>query len=92
MKFNLKRDVEDGLRHYPSLHISYKDGKLLVEGTFTAHKGAFEIEVYEVSISFPPQYPYDLPWVIETSKKIPRTLDRHVFNNNRLCFGNLQDV
>jgi hypothetical protein len=50
MKFNLKRDVEDGLKYYPSLDLSYKDGKPLVQGTFTAHKGAIEIEDYEVSI------------------------------------------
>lgn len=93
MKFNLKEDVESGMKEYPSLHLSNKDGKLIVQGIFTAHKGKIEIEDYELEISFPPKYPYDLPTVIETNEKIPRTVVRHVFSDtNSLCFGNPQDV
>ena len=92
MKFNIKKDVEDGLKHYPSLHLSFVNGKPVVQGTFTAHKASIQIEDYDVLIEFPDNYPFDMPLVVETSGKIPRHVTRHVFGNNRLCFGNLQDV
>ena len=93
MKFKLVKDVEDGLKDYPSLHLTYKDGKPVVEGTFTARKKNVEVENYDVIIGFPPKYPNVLPWVIETSQKIlPRNATRHIFVNDTLCFGNHQDV
>ncbi len=92
MRFNLKKDVEDGLKYCPSLRLSFVNKRPVVQGTFTAHNATVQIEDYDVVIEFPDNYPFDLPLVIETSKKIPRSVSRHVFADNRLCFGNLQDV
>lgn len=92
--FNLKKDIELGIRKYPQLQYLVIDGFSRVKGVFTAHdkKGKIDIEDYEVMIGFPKAYPYSLPWVIETSNKIPKNASRHVFSNGNLCFGNLLDV
>ena len=91
--FDLNKDIQSGLKKYSSLLLSEKEGKPIIEGIFTAHKGNIKIENYDVWISFPVDYPYNLPIVIETSKKIfPRNATRHIFRNDTLCFGNLQDV
>lgn len=92
MKFNIKKDIEAGLKRYPSLTLFLEQGKPRVQGIFTAYQSSTQIEDYGVLIGFPANYPYSLPWVIETSHKIPRDGTRHIFNDDTLCFGNYQDV
>lgn len=93
MRYNFLKDIEEGLKSYPLLHWSNNDEKKTVTGKFIAHKGEIEIEEYEVAISFPKDYPYDMPLVIETSNKIqPRNATRHIFVGGNLCFGNKQDT
>ncbi|MCC7515213.1 MAG: SEC-C domain-containing protein [Bacteroidia bacterium] len=91
--FDLQNDIEKGIRKYPSLQFEMQKGLPIVKGTFIAHdkKSKTEIESYEVLIGFPQKYPYVFPLVIETSKKIPRELDRHVKSDGTLCLGNWQD-
>ena len=93
MKYNFIKDVQEGFKKYPLLHWINIGDHRLVEGRFIAHKDSIEIEEYEVRISFPQAYPYELPLVIETSNKIqPRNATRHIFVEGNLCFGNKQDV
>lgn len=91
--FDLRTDIERGIKKYPSLQFEVQEGFPIVKGTFIAQdkKSKTEIESYDVLIGFPKKYPYAFPLVIETSNKIPRELDRHVKANNTLCFGNWQD-
>ncbi len=93
MKYNFLRDIEEGLKSYPLLHWSKKGDKKVITGKFITHKGRIEIENYEVEISFPSDYPYNMPLVIETGNKIqPRNATRHIFVEGNLCFGNKQDT
>lgn len=88
-----KKDIEDGLKRYPSLYIEALQEVITVKGTFTAHDkvSGIEIEDYDVKIFFPKSYPYRFPIVEETSRKIPRDVNRHVKYDGTLCFGNPQD-
>lgn len=91
--FSLETDIGKALRKYPSLQLKVSDGIPFVKGVFTAHNktSKIEIESYEVLIGFPKKYPYAFPLVVETSRKIPRDLSRHVKDDGTLCFGNWQD-
>jgi hypothetical protein len=93
MRYNFVKDIEEGLKKYPSLHWSNENEKKIVKGKFIAHKGNIEIQEYQVTITFPKSYPFDMPIVIETSEKIqPRNASRHIFQEGNLCFGNKQDT
>lgn len=91
--FDLQTDIEKGIKKYPSLQFEMQEGVPIVKGTFIAHdkKSKTEIESYDIFIGFPKKYPFVFPWVIESSKKIPRELDRHVNSDGTLCIGNWQD-
>ncbi len=91
--FDLQKDIGKALKKYPSLQIDVVNRIPYVKGVFTAHNKAnrIEIESYEVRITFPATYPYSFPSVVETSRKIPREVARHVKNDGSLCFGNPQD-
>lgn len=82
------KNIDDGLKSYPSLQRVEEDGYVCVKGEiplFHPEKG--EIDRYEVLIKFPQKFPKCFPNVIETSKKIPRTADRHVNQDNTLCLA-----
>ena len=51
------------------------------------HPEKGEIDRYEVLIKFPQKFPQCFPNVVETSKKIPRTADRHINEDNTLCLA-----
>lgn len=94
----IKKDVLKGLEKYPALQLKEVKGSLLVEGSFVStglgrDNEEIELETYDVKIGFLSDYPYSLPWVIETSEKIPRNdTNRHVNKDGTLCFGNFQDT
>lgn len=93
MRYDFLKDIEEGLKSYPLLRWSNISKKKVITGRFIAHKGETEIDEFEVEISFPEDYPYDMPLVVETSNKIqPRNATRHIFEEGYLCFGNKQDT
>jgi len=67
------------------------DGIFIVAGnlSFTcSHDGKTIKDDYDVEISIPEDYPQNPPTVKETSKKIPRNKDNHVYTSNgTLCLG-----
>jgi hypothetical protein len=91
--FKLRKDIEQGLKKYPSLYFDTYKEAITVEGTFTAYDkvSGIEIENYEIKIVFPQSYPYRFPIVEETSRKIPRDISRHVKGDGTLCLANPQD-
>lgn len=91
--FKLKKDIEQGLKTYPSLRFADFTEVITVQGTFIAHERVtgIEIESYEVKIVFPQSYPHRFPIVEETSRKIPRDINRHVKPDGTLCLANPQD-
>jgi uncharacterized protein YecA (UPF0149 family) len=90
---NLKKDIEKALKKYTSLTLNVSDEIPFIQGVFTAYDKTSntEIEDYNVLIRFTEKYPYAFPVVIETSKKIPKDLSRHVKGDGTLCFANWQD-
>lgn len=89
--YNFKKDIEEGLKKYPSLK-SISDRQ--IRGVFTASQkeANVHIEDYEILIEFPHNYPYTFPTVKELSNKIPKTVYRHIFlETGNLCFGNFID-
>jgi len=67
------------------------DGKFIVAGniSFTAsHDGKAIKDDYDIEMSIPDDYPQNPPTVKETSNKIPKNKDNHVYpSNGTLCFG-----
>ena len=90
---DLKKDIELGLRKYPTLFLVKDEERVIVKGNFIAtdSKSKIEIEAYEVVISFPRDYPNLFPIVTEVSGKIPKEMDRHVRPDGTLCFSNPQE-
>lgn len=82
------KDIDLAMKFYLELQrIDYK-GEIKVIGDITLmHDDIGKYDRYSLSISFPKCYPYCFPKVIELSKKIPRISDRHVNEDNTLCFA-----
>jgi len=72
---------------YPTMHAFVEHGAVTVRGTYPVLDAGKEIDRYSIAIKLPDRYPHDLPDVFETGGRIPRTLDRHVFQSGALCLG-----
>ncbi len=82
----LLNDVQEALKIYDKLTVNREKGTV---------SGGFDIinpytnevlDTFTLLITFPKEYPNQcLPIVKEVSHKIPRTPDRHVYSDGRLC-------
>ena len=68
---------------YPTLHASIVDGECRIRGTVAS----VETDRYVLDIVLPGKYPHALPSVWEIGCRIPREIDRHVFEDGSLCLG-----
>jgi len=85
------QDIDKGLASYPLLQRVDDNGEIGVSGEIVlTHPDVGEYDRYSVSILLPKSYPYCLPKVVETSKKIPREADRHINTDFTLCLAVLQ--
>lgn len=92
--FELRSDMNDAITYYPNLKVVETDGKLSLSGDVDLlHPIAKKvIDTFSVDISFPERFPYCFPKVVETSKKIERIQDRHIYTqNNSMCFAVLSE-
>jgi hypothetical protein len=90
MKFDLHADIEWTVQKYHQLKVFEIDGKILLIGEVDiVDKDEMEIiDTFSVEIRFPEFFPYCFPKVMETSGKIPKIPDRHVFKDTgNLCFS-----
>ena len=77
-------ELESLLRaRYPTLHAFVVDGECRIRGTFAA----VEADRYVLDIALPGNYPHAMPSVWEIGYRIPREIDRHVFEDGSLCLG-----
>ena len=86
----LRSELENAIKYFPLLNIAETNGELSLIGEIELiHPIEKEIiDTFSVSIAFPPAYPSCFPKVIETSQKIERIANRHVFvDTNTLCFA-----
>lgn len=87
-----KKDITAALKIYTGLSLTTKEDKtFLVEGRLDLFNDETNLvfETFDVEITFPQSYPNRFPNVVETSGKIERIPDRHLFINDhfRLCLG-----
>jgi len=88
--FNLRNDLESTVKYFPKLEIiESENGPFLLGEVDILHPIKNEIiDTFTVEIIFPRNYPYCFPNVTETSGKIERIPDRHIYTNtNNLCFS-----
>lgn len=71
-----KAEVE---RAYTYLHFSVKDDQIRIYGSLEIKEGAKVLDRYAIEIHLPDSYPDSVPVVFEVGGRIPRTQDRHCF-------------
>jgi hypothetical protein len=77
---------------YPTMHAFMEEGAVTVRGTYAVLDAGKEIDRYSIAVKLPDRYPRALPDVFEIGGRIPRTLDRHVFQSGALCLGVREDL
>lgn len=83
----LKADVKEVVVAYPELEV-YR-----IKGIPRALEGPLHIRdvndqergVFEIRLTVPTEYPQGFPSLRETSKKIPRTKERHIYEDTHDC-------
>lgn len=82
---NLDQDIAEINNLFPKLNYISKKNKRLIEGELDIcdTKGIYW-DTFEIEIYIPPNYPYGVPTLVETSKKIPRADYRHI-NKAGIC-------
>lgn len=87
MSLNINQDLDNALKYYPNLKKVYRDNhwKLYGEIFIKIPKTGEVIDTYNVEMTYPKNYPNNLPIVKELSGKIPITPDRHVYLSGKLC-------
>ena len=82
--------MNNAIEHYPKLKIIEENGNFSLSGEVDILHPIEKkcIDTFSVDISFPERFPRCFPRVVETSGKIERIPDRHIFVNDgfRLCF------
>ena len=75
-------------RHQPELTVSRTDSHIVLEGVFVVSGPDGPFDSYEVRVEITAKFPEEEPVVFEISKRIPRTVDRHVFPvHGDCCLG-----
>jgi hypothetical protein len=72
-------EIAAALERYPDLRIVEESGTIGVRGTFPVVEREEILDRYQIEIRFPEDYPRSLPGVFEIGRRIPRTVDRHVY-------------
>lgn len=82
----LKEEVQATLsQSYPNLVFQMQGGTASVVGTFPVVHDNVVIDRFAILMTFPDNYPDDLPVVREIGGRLPWILDRHVNPNGTLC-------
>ena len=71
--------------HQPYLEISACEPVTIVEGIFVLSGPEGPFDQFEVRIEVGPKYPSSEPRVFETAGRIPRTIERHVYDDGSCC-------
>ena len=71
--------------HQPAMTVWTQDGLLVAEGELIVASPDCPDERFAVRIEVPRDFPESEPKVFETGGRIPRTSDRHMFEDNGAC-------
>ncbi|MES1934138.1 hypothetical protein T35B1_16096 [Salinisphaera shabanensis T35B1] len=75
-------------RHQPELTVSRTDNQIVLDGTFVVSGPDGPFDSYEIRAEITTAFPEEEPVVSETSYRIPRTVDRHIFPiGGNCCLG-----
>lgn len=88
--FDLRSDLNKAIEHYPNLKIVDSDGKLSLSGEVDLFHPTEKkwIDSFSVDITYPERFPNRFPVVVETSGKIERIPNRHIYKDtNNMCFA-----
>lgn len=82
----LKEEVQATLRElYPNLVFQMQGDVACVLGSFPVMDGDVVLDRFAIQMSFPDNYPDELPVVYEVGDRLPWVLDRHVNINGTTC-------
>lgn len=83
--------LQEFLSLHPRMRLTGFGNNVVVEGEYDldAKMEGFEViqDIFKIKISFPDNYPRDLPTVIETGSLIPRVSDYHTYQDGSFCLG-----
>lgn len=78
--------LDEALEAFPSLGIIEVDGKDILKGILAViDKNGKHWEDYEIEIHFSKNFPAEFPTLFETSGKIPKIADWHVYEDTLSC-------
>lgn len=78
-----KAEVRD---EYPELFFVEEHPVIYIRGSFPiAPAGGSALAVFEIDVEVPHRFPAELPVVRETAGRIPRTIDRHINDQEGWC-------
>lgn len=70
---------------YPHLHFYVRRPMVYVTGSFPVHQDGVEIDLFQVEIQLPFDFPWGIPRVREVGRRIPRIADRHMYPDGTAC-------
>lgn len=87
-------DVQNVITLHPGLSVDFnKSFPKMVHGNYVVidDKGIVQGN-FDIKVIIPEAYPYSFPTLIETSNKIPRELDCHMFPGGEACIENKRKI
>lgn len=71
--------------HQPELAVTSSSDLVFLEGRLVVKSADGPFDTFDVRVSVSPSFPFDEPSVFETGGRIPRVVDRHVFEESGAC-------
>lgn len=71
----------------PNLSVELLGDAVILEGPFVCYSDAGPFDAFDVRIRLEAGFPVREPIVHETFGRIPRDIDRHMYNSERCCLG-----
>ena len=76
-----QKEVQLLSEYYPSLKMHQEKSKIHFSGLLDIEN----IDSYHIEILLPDDYPHSLPTVKDIGNDIPKTIDRHMYNDGSCC-------
>jgi hypothetical protein len=77
---SIEAEVE---RDFPGLRVLIIDSKVFIQGRLDVFCDSAYYDSYGISIKLSDNHPIDLPQVFETENRLPKTMDRHFYQDNK---------
>ena len=87
---NLEASIESAFKYFKDKPVLQKNSKgFILEGSLHCYVKGYEdmYDVFNVAITIPLNFPWQLPTVVEKDCKIKRTVEYHMDKNGVCCLG-----